>query len=224
MWFIRPYKMSSVSAKMLANALNIKRSLKYNPAHNYIEWGKKTDKLSQLLILAQHVVPTVPFTQDIETAKGWCAAGDTVYCRTLLSSHSGKGIVIATTPEMVVNCSLYTKRIRAKEEYRVHLGYHNNDITTIIMQQKRHKQNGEHNYLIKNLDNGYVYLVAQAVPDAVYNAARAAVVALQRGGAVDVLYHVASDKAYVLEVNSAPGLINKATLAAYVEYFRRIIA
>ena len=67
---------------------------------------------------------------------------------------------------------------------------------------------GESNPLIKNLDNGWVFCrTGISLPDDARNQAIAAVRSLGLDfGAVDVLYREREDKAFVLEVNTAPGL------------------
>ncbi len=42
-------------------------------------------------------------------------------------------------------------------------------------------------------------------------------------GAVDVLYNEKQNKAYVLEVNSSPGLSGEETLKRYTEEFKRYV-
>src|SRR3546814_2808293 len=45
-----------------------------------------------------------------------------IVCRTVLSGHSGVGIVIADNRDDLVPANLYVKYVKKKEEYRVHLG------------------------------------------------------------------------------------------------------
>src|SRR3546814_19093490 len=43
-----------------------------------------------------------------------------IVCRTVLSGHSGVGIVIADNRDDLVPANLYVKYVKKKEEYRVH--------------------------------------------------------------------------------------------------------
>ena len=138
--------------------------------------------------------------------------GHRVVCRTRLSSTRGRGIVIAETPEQLVDAPLYTRYIDKTHEYRVHIC--NNNIIDI---QRKAKRAGLDHYhpIIWNLDGGYVYVrraVWETAPRAIKVAAFSVWEALAAlpytpvFGAIDVMYDQREDRAYVLEVNSAPGL------------------
>ena len=71
---------------------------------------------------AEFGVPCLDFTRSLERAQQW-AEEDTVVCRTLTRASRGRGIVLAHSPDEIVESGLYTKlftghRVR---EYRVYI-------------------------------------------------------------------------------------------------------
>ena len=78
----------------------------------------------------------------------------------------------------------------------------------------------EVNWKVRNHDNGFIFQIEDFdLPEDCETQAIAAVEALGLYfGAVDVVYNGREKKAYVLEVNSAPGL-SGTTLDKYVEVF-----
>jgi glutathione synthase/RimK-type ligase-like ATP-grasp enzyme len=174
------------------------------------------NKLSALTKLSSYDEVNLPdFTDDKEVALEWASEGTTVVCRTLLNAHSGAGIVIASREEDVIDAKLYTKYIKKKKEFRVHV--FNGKI--IDIQQKK-VRNGIDvpNYAVRNYANGWVFcredleyseqLLDQAILAVKY-------IGLDFG-AVDIVYNQHHNTYYVLEVNSAPGL-EGTTLQTYVE-------
>lgn len=167
-----------------------------------------------------HNAPVVPWTNSRDVAAAWVAAGTKVVCRTLLEASGGRGIVIAETLNELVNAPLYTKYVNKQDEYRVHcIG-----TEVIDVQRKARRNNAENtNWAIRNLANGFVY-VRNGVecPQVVTQAALE--VFGYTGldfGAVDVIYNWNQDRAYVLEVNTAPGL-EGTTVKLYAEAFRKL--
>lgn len=235
-----PYKLGSKSAKLLAAELGILRVRdSYLPkAHEFIiNWGKAklstaypdkvlnkpeavalaTNKLSTFLTLENKEYLPEWCTSKL-TAIGWINAGYKVYCRTLLTGHSGSGIVIATTVDELVSAPLYTRDVKAKHEYRIHV--FKGEI--IDAQQKKKKSNWEGQCTpgIRNANNGWVYARCGIdVPSCVLHAALDAVKSLGLDfGAVDIAYNEYHNKAYLFEVNTAPGL-EGTTLNIYTEAF-----
>jgi len=150
-----------------------------------------------------------------------------VVCRTVLAGHSGEGIVIANNPSELVPAALYTKYIRKTDEYRIHVGNlpESDDYMTVIsVQQKRRRTDHENpNWQVRNLANGFIY--ARENVDPPEGVIRAAFECFARTsldfGAVDVIWNERRQQAYVLEVNSAPG-ISGTTVEDYVQYFRAL--
>lgn len=241
---IYPYKMSSKSSAQLAKALRelgakvlrVYPDRRYNPKDNdlIINWGASrhpnwngdmlnppdkielsSNKLKTLVALTENGVDTLEFTTSPEIARSW-ATDTKVYCRTLLSSCSGKGIVVATTPEKIVQAPLYTKQFNKTNEYRVHVW----GGEVLNLQEKVRKQGfgrrvGED---VWNHDNNFVFARQNlTVPDMVKSVSIDAVISLGLDfGAVDVGYDQASNTCKVFEVNTAPGLVN-TTLKNYAE-------
>jgi len=152
-----------------------------------------------------------------------------VVCRTVLSGHGGEGIVIAHTPNELVSCLLYVKYISKKEEYRVHVGNKRNpdgvDTPHVIslQQKKRRIEHPNPNWKVRNHANGFVYTRDDINPPAcvVLAAIRSLTASGLDFGAVDVIYNSKKDKAYVLEINTAPGL-EGTTIQDYHKFFLTI--
>lgn len=161
----------------------------------------------------------------------WTSMGDIpadaypVVCRTVLAGHSGEGIVIAENREQLVPAPLYVKYIKKQDEYRVHVGKQNGvDFTIIDVQQKKRRHEHENpNWKVRNLANGFIY-AREGVepPPCVLDVARRALACVDLDfGAVDVIYNARENRAYVLEINTAPG-ITGTTVERYREYFRNV--
>lgn len=131
--------------------------------------------------------------------------------------------MLSDSRDDLVPCQLYVKYIPKKDEYRVHLGLtKSGDIQTIAVQQKKRKlDHDEPNWKIRNHANGFIYAREGVDPPVgVFDAAHDCL--LRSGldfGAFDVIWNESQQKAYVLEVNTAPGLEGQ-TLDDYVNYFK----
>lgn len=146
-----------------------------------------------------------------------------VVCRTVLAGHSGEGIVIANEPEELVAAPLYVEYIKKQDEYRIHVGRRGEQSIIISQQQKRRREavpDDDVNWQVRNLQNGFIYARENVnPPQQVLDAARQ--VLLSTGldfGAADVIWNNRHQRAYVLEVNTAPGL-EGTTLTDYVRFF-----
>ena len=183
------------------------------------------NKLNFFEDMPNEILPS--WTTNKEEAIGWCdeaADGPKVVCRTMLRAHSGRGIVLAKTEDEVVNAPLYVAYIKKQEEYRVHIGRKANQGYTVIDTQRKGRNreipDEQVNWQIRNHQNGFIYMrEGVVIPDAVQEVA----VECMRNtmldfGAVDVIYQPKSGRAYVLEINTAPG-IEGTTLEKYEEYF-----
>lgn len=163
-----------------------------------------------------------------------------IVCRTVLAGHSGVGIVVANTPADLVPAPLYVQYVKKESEFRIHVGKrrvpvrqagerHGAEFTTevdiISEQRKARRQDAEVvNWQIRNHQNGFIYARENIeVPECVREVSRQAMRELEIDfGAVDVIYNRRQDRAYVLEVNTAPGL-EGTTVTDYADYFRRLI-
>lgn len=156
--------------------------------------------------------------------------GDTVV-RHKLTGHSGEGIEIVPAGQPLPDAPLYVEYIKKEDEYRVHVGISKIDPqvqdgtgTSIIGIQRKARRletpDNEVNWQVRNHDNGFVYVRGGVnPPPAVMDAASRALVASGLDfGAVDVIYNRKEGKAYVLEINTAPG-VEGTTVEDYAAFF-----
>ena len=242
--FVLPYKRGSISARDLANAIGCRRLRLTNSRYRYregdriINWGrsqlpdnvpqravinspsavrKASSKLAALITMKGADVPVPPFTTCYEQAKTWVEQGTTVVERHLLRANSGRGIEVVTAADDVSPAPLYTKYIKKKEEYRVHV-IHGEVVDTQRKMRCRDVPDEDVNWQVRNHSNGFIFgredVSDHPVRDLI---AKQAVASLGLDfGAVDVIYNERSDKYYVLEVNTAPGLVG-TTLEIYTQ-------
>jgi hypothetical protein len=165
-----------------------------------------------------------PWTGDQRQAIAWTAEGHVVCARTVLNGHSAAGLVLMDRdhPESFVRASLYTKYIKKDEEYRVHVV--NGNVIAIqrkVLRREKAESGEAVNWKIRNLDNGFVYQREGINPHV--SVSRSALEAIRLSGldfgAVDVIYNRRSERSYVLEINSAPG-ITGTTVTDYATAFR----
>lgn len=150
-----------------------------------------------------------------------------VVCRTVLSGHSGEGIVIANTRGELVPAPLYTQYIPKEQEYRIHLGWLTDDAgeeQTVIISQQRKARNLEHenpNWSVRNVANGFIYARSDVNPPRrVIDVAHRAFHCFDLDfGAVDVIDNHHRERAYALEINTAPGLQGQ-TVTDYANFFK----
>lgn len=193
----------------------------------------KTDAMAAMQAAG---VPIVESTTDHAVAQGWMDAGSLVYARTVLQGHSGEGIVMAhnnpseissvgnafTVQDTLPQARLYTKGIIVqRREFRIHVM---NGTVTYVQQKKRADgatSRPQYSNVVRNYHTGWIYASSDVRPnDAALRAAIDAVAALGLDfGAVDVITR--RDDAWVLEVNTAPGL-QGTNLSTYAENFCRL--
>lgn len=253
-----PYNRASNSAKLLSRAIGAKRirleGSRFRPSSSdvMINWGNSgfnhnqygnpyyllnhpvavgfaCDKRKTIIFLKRAGVPTVQATLVKVTAQQWLLEGSQVYSRTLLNSHSGKGIVLnkpsENGPEELVEGKLYTKAITGKRrEFRIHVFR-----DKVIHCQTKKRKNGwrdNPNYCdeIRNKHTGWIYsLDTEHVTEEMKEIAVKAIAALGLDfGGVDIIQQ--GDKCYVLEVNTACGLSNPSTLEVYSKVFKEYIS
>lgn len=151
------------------------------------------------------------FTSELTVARGWASHGKMVVARTVLNGHSGAGIVLMDPDHpdtWEVRADLYTKYVKKQDEYRIHICR-----GEIIDRQRKglkeeFRGRADNNFYVRNLANGFVYVRndIQIPADVGLQAVRAMVASGLDYGAVDVLWNRGEAQAYVLEINSAPGL------------------
>ena len=145
-----------------------------------------------------------------------------VVCRTTVTGSEGRGIVIARTPEELVDAPLYTRHARHKHEYRVHVAF--GEVIDFCQKKRRSNAESSADILVRSHNNGWVFCrEGVTLPDSVRDQAVAAITALGLDfGAVDVGHRVGDDRAVVFECNTAPG-IEGTTVEKYTEAFMRKI-
>jgi len=183
-----------------------------------------SNKLTAFQIMQDTGVSVPEFTTDPVQANAWGQEGATIVARHKLQGHSGEGVEIIQDSVFDHHIApLYVKYIKKQEEYRIHVFRGE----VIDIQQKKKRQeipNEEVNYQIRNHQNGWVYCrdgvhPPQSVLD---NAIRAVDSLYLDFGAVDVIWNNHYQQAYVLEVNTAPGL-EGTTLTKYVNKFSEVL-
>jgi len=181
--------------------------------------SRASNKLSAYRILDRAGVSIPPYTTDAQTALQWLRGGDTVLARTLLRANGGRGIEILENEGDIIHAPLYTKYMKKKHEYRVHV--FNGEVLDIQHKRKRRGTDGT-NFKVRNHNGGWVFARGDIInphPD-VITQSLAAVEALELDfGAVDIGWNEKHKLATVYEVNCAPG-IEGTTL---VKYTRAII-
>jgi glutathione synthase/RimK-type ligase-like ATP-grasp enzyme len=173
--------------------------------------------------------PRVPdWTLDPLEAASWIEQREAklVFARTVLSGHSGEGIVQYDSAEALSSAPrgvLYVKYVPKREEYRVHVSR----LSGIFSVQKKLKRFDatEPNYRIRNHANGFIYArenVRLPNEDSELQAIRALRTTGLDFGAVDLIFNERRGHSYVLEVNTAPGL-EGTTVLEYAEEIKRLL-
>jgi hypothetical protein len=249
---IAPYDLRSMSSKRLAEATGLRRirrngsKFRGGPNYTVINWGRadkpdwhpdtrilnkpsavvetanKLRFMEKASVKYPHLIPD--WTDSRERAIKWGENNLTVFARTVLHGHSGKGIVIVQPGDRVPEAPLYTAAFPKTAEFRIHVGCPLEDHITIIgRQQKKRKlavPDDEVNWQIRNKKGGFVYARNNIdVPPKVEHAAMN--VFLEFGldfGAIDVMWNEEEKSAIVLEINSAPGL-RGSTIGEYQNFF-----
>lgn len=164
---------------------------------------------------------TPEFTDSILKADQWRMQGFTIVERHILNGNSGAGIRLVEPEENLSHAPLYVKYVPKKQEYRVHVC---GGEAVDVQRKARRKdvEDGAINWKIRNHDNGFIFARNEGdvtPPDVIAQAVRGVNALGLAFGAVDVIFNEKEQKAYVLEVNTAPGL-SGATLDGYVKRFQ----
>ena len=162
-------------------------------------------------------------TTDKDTAYGWLTANHTasIVVREKLTGNSGEGIVLLSSNAEWNDydhsqAKLYVLYIKKRDEYRVHVFGEN----VVLVQRKAINRDfyGEPDFKIRNHDRGFIFVKNEdrEAPEEVKNeAVKAVKVCGLDFGAVDVVWNEYYQRAYVLEINTAPGL-EGTTVDTYV--------
>ncbi len=247
--YILPYKMGSKSAKALAQGLGTNLlKLEGSKFHHtedklVINWGSSTphlkvnaaymlnkyeaiklasNKLHFFKEFQEHPVVNTPifYTQKVHAQQALDIDGDTLYARTVLTGHSGNGIVVVRPGEVLPDAPLYTVKFPTKHEYRIHVV--NGSVIDITM--KRRRRETEVNEDVRNYDGGWIFARNDIVtpPNKALEVAIRGVTDLGLDfGACDILVS-SSGQVVLCEINTAPG-IEGTTLEKYINAFKGIL-
>lgn len=191
-----------------------------------------SNKLSTLVRLSDEDVSTIPFTEDDFIAQQWYSNGGKVFIRHKLTGHSGNGIEVwdgeDADDSQMLSAPLYTRGVDNHGEYRVHVF----DGDVILYQKKSRRVDEDGNVVtadgaeadVRNLASNWVYRTGnlnrlERVERLAIDAVRALGLDF---GAVDIIRD-ADGNVFVLEVNTAPGISNSETEAAYVNAFNSLV-
>jgi glutathione synthase/RimK-type ligase-like ATP-grasp enzyme len=183
------------------------------------------NKLSALNALSTAGVSVPEFTTDANVARRWVNSGGTVVERHELRGNSGAGIRIVnldddSMPSIVHPAPLYTKFIPKTAEFRVHV--FNGQVIDYIEKKRQLAENRGENFnkYVSSIHQGWVFSRTNIrdIPEVRELAVRAVRALGLDFGAVDIIYH--EGRAFVLEVNTSPGL-SGVTLVKYANAFRR---
>lgn len=242
------YNMGSESAKLLADALDcwiikhVKSRFRPGPKKRVINWGSTnidiekldpnivnhplavrlaTNKLKTFNMFAANGVSCPDWTSDPKQVEKWLDEGHTVMARTIVDGSEGAGIEWCEKGK-IPHAKLYVKYVKKKKEYRAHVV----DGKVILIHEKKRKKDheGDGDVRIRNTANGYVFCRLDHEPDkSISEQAIEAVKSLNLDfGACDIIWNDHYKKAYVLEVNTAPG-IEGATVDAYTKAFKEFV-
>lgn len=233
--FVFPYKAGSRSAIAISDALNCYRinrdgSSRFTRGSNkaVINWGwgnslpeevaactvinkpeavaRAISKITSFNCFIRDRVKCPDFTTDKVTAKQWLNQGYKVYCRQSAEGSDGSGLIVHDDPAAALpSARLYTKGLRIREEYRVHVV---GDEVVTYQKKVRRTDVTSHNDLVRTTGGGWGFDVVEderLVPSNIDDECILAIKSLGLDfGGVDVID--AGGVAYVVEVNTAPHL------------------
>lgn len=165
----------------------------------------------------------VPNTASKDVARDW---GTRVVCRHTLNGHSGAGIEIVEQGVDIPDAPCYTKYIVKESEWRIHIV--NGQVIDATRKIRDPDFVGEPNWAVRNHAGGFIYARNSGQPseDVVAQACASMEAIGLDFGAVDVMVSKPTKAhperlAYVLEINSAPGLVG-TTVTNYAGAFRNV--
>jgi hypothetical protein len=175
--------------------------------------------------------PRIPeFTNDLDVAQKWVDDGLTVIGR-MNHGSSGKDVAFYNeAPDKFLGSDLWVQYKKKKHEYRLH--FMNGGI--FLIQQKvlpKTDPDGQPipkdnvDFRIRTHRTGFIFqkFDVRVPEDVATQALKAAKASGLDFGAIDVIYNAHEDKAYVLEINTAPGL-EGTTVDTYKAEFQKLLA
>ena len=154
-----------------------------------------------------------------------------VLCRVKVKGKDGEGIVIARSSKELVDAPLYVQLEEKSAEYRVHVGRNRDGSLAIIGVQQKFLPKGtkKEDCTLRTTSSGcYFVWTKDGEPVKVPEPVRAAALEVFERfpeltfGGLDVIYDLGRDRAFVIEINSAPEMTEKSAelYAAFFQQFR----
>ena len=181
-------------------------------------------------------VNTPKFTESPSEAYSWLLNNKDVVLRSKVNGHSGEGINLLTAESVaggdqdfkniwaMYGAKFATQYVLKKDEYRVHvINGVAVDVRRKALAEKYSHLKEKLNWKIRTHQNGFIFQKEDfQAPDQVVSSAVKAVDFMGLDfGAVDVVWNNFYEKAYVLEINTAPGL-EGSTIDSYKESFEKL--
>jgi glutathione synthase/RimK-type ligase-like ATP-grasp enzyme len=232
--YILSAKTGIVTARNLANLLDIKAKL--NPRINppLIRWGNssniyiKDTKLNDpnLMRIASNKLSFSQFSEknEIESIilyNGVVPKSYPIFVRTLLNSYSGKGIVIAEDENTYLKYRNYPYSLFKNFQFELRVHVLGGKVVKIFRKEKDNENDNEQKYPIRNIKNGYHFSVrninnypkVNAIAESLYKKFPLEMMGLDLG------YVEEEHKYYIIEVNTCPSL-NDETIKLYVDFLK----
>jgi glutathione synthase/RimK-type ligase-like ATP-grasp enzyme len=243
--WIYPYSDESQSARLLANALGIKRIKRLNSrfkpeeGKTIINWGatQMPDEYAQKCTIINNLVRVInasrkdyfalvmknypevrvpESTTRKREAIEWMKEG-IVIGRQIVNGHGGKGIVF-----------LHEYDLDKIPNYRVHI-FKGRVLSVQRKVLRKYDDAGNLvnpdrvDFRVRNLKNGFIFQRSNIAPhvDVIDQATKAMNAIGLDFGAIDVIWNGKQGKAYVLEINTAPGIMGQ-TVLDYANAFNRL--
>lgn len=132
-------------------------------------------------------------------------------------------------PDALRDCKLFTQGITGRRsELRIHVVRGKVVLSQVKLRKEGHADNPNSNTIVRNVASGWVYGVNTVDQFEYLDTCKAAAIeAVQTCGldfgAVDIMFKHQTSKAYVLEINTAPGLAEEgSSLEAYATAFKEL--
>jgi len=182
--------------------------------------GRCTNKL-EFFQMIDGTARIPEFTSNVSVAEGWEAEDQMTVGRTQLSSYSGADIVFLRDDlQAWYSAKLFTKYVKKKHEFRVHFGFGAMfDVQKKVLPSNIDKTTVD--FRVRNHRNGFIFQRndIETPADVIEQATLAFKKSNLHFGAVDVIWNETQGKAYVLEINTAPG-IEGTTAENYIKMFK----
>ena len=171
--------------------------------------------------------PRIPgWTTDKKVAAEWLKEekAPLLFGRLSLAGHSGEGIVKVSTAEELAALpegTLIVRYVPKRHEFRLHVTKTKGVISKQQKKRSTEVPDDKVDFQVRNLANGFIFARNElTIPDDVtVQAVKALKVSGLDFGAVDVIYNQLQNQAYVLEINTAPGLTG-TTAEDYAKYLQ----